>query len=304
MFKYRTLLALFTAISCSTPARITSEDFYLHQDPPNGVRISDNFFCDATEVSNSDWRFFMYWTRTIFGSDSEEYLATLPDTLAWLDEANCLAHYSVNYLRHSLYDDHPVVGVSQKQAEAYSRWRSDRVLEMFLIRDELITYDTAQTESSYFTIEKYFKGEIPTINKEKKAKYYPVYRLPDIKEWNIIVNYADSVNTDYFEKCKSTSCRECKESYIKIQSDITPCGDNRVQTEPLIKPKRGCSLRERPVYNLRGNVSEWVSEKNKTAGGGWKDTRARTLFNDPYNTHKPNAMTGFRNVCEWKRWEE
>ena len=58
-----------------------------------------------------------------------------------------------------------------------------------------------------------------------------------------------------------------------------------------------------PLYNLRGNVSEISAHEGISFGGGWKDDSTAMLNNEYFQYAKPNAWTGFRNVCEWKKVE-
>jgi formylglycine-generating enzyme required for sulfatase activity len=202
---------------------------------------------------------YMFWNKKVFGYYSPEYISTLLDTSVWIGGDSCLFPNTKYYLRHPAYRHYPVVGVSQKQAEEYSKWRSDRVFEYLLTKYEIITYDSAQTKENYFTIEKYFHGELK----------------------NVISDYPE------------------------MQSDIVPCVSGPFKGDPTRNVSTNCcSKKGNPIYNLRGNVSEWLSEKDITAGGGWKDTRTQILTSDLFVTTEANAWTGFRNVCKWKKWEE
>jgi hypothetical protein len=52
-----------------------------HELPPGVIYLGENLFYDQTEITNQHWCEFTYWTQIRFGLSSEEYLATLPDTL-------------------------------------------------------------------------------------------------------------------------------------------------------------------------------------------------------------------------------
>ncbi len=288
---------------CLSSKKASIDNFQLHETPPNGVRISENLFCDKTEMNNIGWKEYMYWTKDIFGSESPEYLATIPDTLAWLKADNCLEATAELYFNHPAYNDYPVVGVSQNQAAEYSKWRSDRVFESTLIREKIIEYDKEQSAETYFTTEKYFNGDLENVISDKKFDSYPEFRLPTMEERIIILAYSDAVDNAYFDKCKSQYCSDCKLNYPEMWSDIEPCVDGD-STDPTRNVNISCSSKKgKPIINLRGNVGEWLSEANTTAGGGWNDKREEILKSDTMRNSEPNAWTGFRNVCEWKRWE-
>lgn len=297
------MAVLFTV--CLSANKIAPKNFETKETPPNGVAISENFFCDKTEVDNIGWREYMDWTKRIFGSESPEYIAATPDTLSWLKAENCLEVNAELYFSHSAYSNYPVVGVTQKQAMDYSKWRSDRVFESMLIREKIIEYDKDQSKENYFTIEMYFNGEIKNVLSDKTVYYYPDYRLPTLDERQIILTYSDSLNHAYFDKCKSKYCSQCKENYPEMWSDVNPCNADSDAPPATRNVQSGCiSKKGDPIYNLLGNVAEWTSEDGVAAGGGWKNSRQEILKSEPFRYSDANAWTGFRNICTWKKWEE
>ncbi|MBL4753310.1 MAG: hypothetical protein JKY52_06915 [Flavobacteriales bacterium] len=65
-----------------------------------------------------------------------------------------------------------------------------------------------------------------------------------------------------------------------------------------------CVSKKQSLYNLRGNVSEWIADSGVCVGGGWRDSTERVLATDTFHLTTHNAWTGFRNVCKWKKWEK
>ncbi|MCF8298196.1 MAG: SUMF1/EgtB/PvdO family nonheme iron enzyme [Saprospiraceae bacterium] len=306
------ILSLIFIISCTIFKRVNETNYHQKFELPGVINISNNFSCDQTEATNLDWLEYQYWTKRIFGSKSNEYIETLTDTTVW-DENNFSFKpvktcrywsYEELYLRHPALRKYPVVGISQKQAIEYSKWRSDRVFEVLLINLNVIEYDTAQNKDTYFTIEKYYNGEFKNIKPDERLKYYPKYRLPNLEERELILNYADSTDIAYFKKWHlSKLYRNCKEEQIPcVYSDIIPCPNdtfNSLITKPV---NVGCFASK--LYHLRGNVSEWTSVDEISVGGGWLDKHERIMESDTFHTTTPNAWTGFRCVCEWKVWKE
>ncbi len=292
-------------LGCSTANKIADNNYQILEIPPNGVKIADNFFCDKTEVANIGWREYMLWTKRIFGRNSAEYIAILPDSLVWRQNFYCLESFTVYYLNHPTFIEYPVVGITKQQAIDFSKWRSDRYFEILLLLMNKIEFDSTQNRGNYFTIEKYFKGTYGKILPGEKVKYYPNFRLPTISERKYILNYADSLDQAYFKKCNSKYCKDCKTNFPKFYSDIVPCNKDTLKAEPTISTKVNYSAKKgHPIFNLRGNVSEWSSEENITFGGGWLDKREKILTTDTFHVDKQNSWTGFRNVCEWKQWKE
>ncbi len=271
--------------------------------PPGTIKIADNFYCDKSEIRNLDWAEYVFWTKKIFGPSSDKYFSVLPfSTQSIADSDSCLNLYEYT---NPLYHTYPVIGISQKQAEEYSKWRSDRVFEQLLIDLKKIEYDTAQNKNTYFTTERYFNGTLPSVISLKKINYYPEYSLPTLEERKLILNYADSVALSYYNNCNSKKCKKCKEKYPIFNSDKELCDSiNKIIPSDIIADF-DCEIKKgNPLYNLRGNVSEWTVEKNITVGGSWSDKRERILENDIFITKNANAYTGFRNICRWKKYKE
>ena len=289
--------------ACSSIQKSNRQNYYLHIIPPNGVKIGENLYYDQTEVTNLDYREFMWWTYRIMGDKSDEYLATIPDTNVWKDFDSCLKTKMRYYLRTSEFEEYPVVGITQKQAEMYSKWRSDRVFEYILIKYGIIKTDPGQKKESCFTIERYFNGTYHNLKPDPDFKYYPEYSLPTTAEWIKALRYADSVEQAYLKKCNSKTGKELKKNWPEFRSDIIPCINDSFKTIPVLIVHSGLvPERRQPLYNLRGNVSEITSENQVSIGGGWANKRQEILANNIFQAKKPNAWTGFRNVCEWKEW--
>ena len=311
------LSLLFTSCFLSEKQRLKKErEYYSHITPPGCIKVGDNLFYDATESRNLDWLEYMYWTRRVFGLTSEEYKSTIPDTNTWVKKYPCLnffqeksihrndtiyynLSFTMMYLRHPQYRSYPVVGITQAQAENYAEWRSDRVFEYILVKYDKIKINLAQNKSNYFTIENYYKGLYNGYKPDSNFRYYPEYRLPTVKEWRYAMNYTDSVDKKYYKKHPKRKCTDCKTEWADFQSDIIPCVEDTFKNYPTVPVT---SFKGSPFYNLRGNVSEWTSEKDICVGGGWADSKEIILANNTFLLTSQNAWTGFRNVCEWKKW--
>lgn len=298
-------VSIILLTACLVSKRVTIDNFHVNETPPNGIEISDNFYCDQTEMTNIGWMEYIYWNKEIYGSQSMEYISSLPDTLVWLEIDSCRYPNVDYYLKHPAYRNYPVVGITQKQAIEFSKWRSDRVFEDLLIRFKIIKYIPFQTKENYFTIEKYLNGELKYVISDKKVNYYPKFRLPNLDERRLVLAYSDSIDKAYFENCNTKYCLDCKEDYPKIWSDINPCLNDSFWDGPTQNVHINCASKKgNSIFNLRGNVSEWISEPGIVCGGGWKNKKEDILISDTDTISQQNAWTGFRNVSEWKRWEE
>ena len=87
--------------------------------PPGTVEIVDNFFYDATELRNADWKEYIDDLKLNYGESSDIYLSALPDTKVWLKSDLNMEPFEINYFSHVSYEDYPVVGITHRQAEDY-----------------------------------------------------------------------------------------------------------------------------------------------------------------------------------------
>jgi formylglycine-generating enzyme required for sulfatase activity len=238
----------------------------------------------------------MFWVGKVFGKNSKEYKATVPDTTVWVNADSCLLKYSESYLTDPRYNYHPLVGITQEQAKAFCKWRSDRVLEGILVRRDVLKEDPNQNPQNYFSKERYFAGGYQGVKPDSHFLYYPNYRLPTIEEWKVAVYYEDSIEHKYKSKPLSPNIA------------VEPCDMEAAAsvTKPFKMPDDlfdAASEKRHPLSNLKGNVSEWTSEKNVSIGGGWADKAEVTAIQDTFHLDGENAWTGFRCVCEWKEYK-
>ena len=298
----RIIILTAVIITYSCQRKIAPNEDLRYLITPNGMQLKFNLYCDQSEISNIDWREYMYWLINNYGISSDEYLSALPDSTVWLKEHPALHYLEDSYLRNRAYDDYPVVGITQKQAEDYSEWRSMIVFKMILVSEGFLDRQVIYEKPTHFSIEGYFKGTCRWIKGEKKAKYYPVFRLPTPEERVLIVNYSDSLNLNYFEKCNSAYCKDCLLGFPLMNSNWY---DKIVKTNLPAEPvKTGCAAKKGvPLYHVRGNVSEWLSTPNTAAGGGWKHKKSAIIDQDTFVLFKPDAATGFRNIAEWVEWK-
>tara|TARA_R110001583_G_scaffold311_2_gene2818 strand:- start:1499 stop:3208 length:1710 start_codon:yes stop_codon:yes gene_type:complete len=96
-----------------------------------------SFYMDETEVTNSEYLFYLDWMEKVFPPNNMNYEhiyeSAVPDTLVWRDVLGFNELLTENYLRHPGYADYPVIGVSWVQANQYCNWRTNRVNEKILM---------------------------------------------------------------------------------------------------------------------------------------------------------------------------
>jgi formylglycine-generating enzyme required for sulfatase activity len=228
--------------------------------PAGTVQINDTLFADEVEVSNFAWQEYEYWTKSFYGSNSKEHIATLPDTLIWREKLSYGEPYVAYYYRHPAYRDYPVVGITYEQAVAYCAWRTERV-------------------KTYLSVKKDFKNR--DFN----------YRLPTKAEWEKLANTSTEFLKNDGKNSKGQRLLNC------VNNDTThiknPANTNNDVTAPVYSYWPN-SLK---LYNMVGNVAEMVMEKGICKGGAWRQRLEECRPGKDLEYTNPTAWIGFRCVC-------
>jgi len=234
--------------------------------PPGTIQVSETLFADQCEVSNLSWQEYELWTKAIYGANSKEHLATLPDTLVWRDKLSCNEPYVQYYYRHPAYKDYPVVGISYEQAQAFCKWRTERVKTLL------------------------------SVNKDFRHQNIE-YRLPTKAEWEMLAETSSKFLNNYGKNEKGVYQLNCPRFVTGDPKEKTT--DHADVTAPVYSYwKNNLGL-----YNMLGNVAEMVQEKGISKGGGWKTLIEQCRVGKDTEFYKPNAWTGFRCVSVVKKNE-
>ncbi|MCF8239057.1 MAG: formylglycine-generating enzyme family protein [Saprospiraceae bacterium] len=304
--KPRTILLILlslTLLACKVSTSPKGLTPYNTPTPPGTVKVSDNLYFDKTEITNIAYLEFMFWIKNIYGTNSSEFIRILPDTNVWSKLNIAYATLDTFYLSHPVYTNFPVVGVSYDQAISYSKWRSDRVMELILFKNKIVPRPNT-SKDSVFTIEKYYKGEYCGIQPNPHFTIYPYYSLPDSATYRKAAIFADSFNTQNYTYCQDELCRD----KLLIESN---CLENKIDKTPS-RPfgqdptlKTNCvTCKKELITHLKGNVREMTNIRGSFYGRSFIDSCQ--IPNDicRNDTLLINSYTGFRNVCQYKQWTD
>lgn len=260
---------------------------------PRRVTVS-SFYMDETEVSNIDYREFVYWTNRVFG---EQYpmkvREILPDTMVWREELAYNEPYVENYFRHPSYDEYPVVGVNWEQANAFCSWRTDRVNEMLLIEKGILNPNPEQKNADNFNTDAYLTGQYEgSVKKnlkdlstggERPVNYsdgilLPSYRLPTEAEWeyaayglqgNLESEQNDLITDRRIYPWDGNSLRykyrgknqgDFLANFKHGSGNYMGVSGNLNDKASIPGPVRDFYPNDFGLYNMAGNVSEWVAD--------------------------------------------
>ncbi len=271
---------------------LTDEDVtYEWNNVPRRVTVT-SFYMDETEVSNINYREYLYDMNRLYGgSGSEPFKKALPDTLVWRENLAFNEPLVENYFRYPGYDDYPVVGVNWFQANDFCKWRTNKVNEMLLIEKGIFNPNAEQSGQDVFDTKAYlsdmYEGSVNKQYKapdgtERKVRYedgvlLPEYRLPTEAEWEYaaIANQGNAAaNGD--ELIENRNIFPWKGGYTARYKKV-----GKYQGRMMANFKRGAGdymgvsanlndnaaipseIRENlpndfGLYNMSGNVNEWV----------------------------------------------
>lgn len=259
---------------------------------PRRATVS-SFYMDETEISNHNYREYLYWVTRVYTSFPEVYTSGLPDTLVWRDELSYNEPLVETYFRHPSYDDYPVVGVSWKQAQEFCLWRSDRTNEALLIKKGYLDLNTEQTDEDNFNTGAYLVGQYEGVARKKMKDLrtggernvrfedgvlLPNYRLPTEAEWEYAAlamiglqeNEKDELYSenrqypwagqtvryqtrDRYQGNILANFKRRAGDYMGIAGRLN---DNACPTAPV----RSYLPNDFGLYNMAGNVNEWVED--------------------------------------------
>ncbi|MBW8051682.1 MAG: gliding motility lipoprotein GldJ [Cytophagales bacterium] len=133
-----------------------------HDNTERTVTVA-SFYLDETEVANIHWLEYLF---NVAKDSSEEFFqSALPDTTVWGSELAFNDPYVKYYLRHPGFRYFPIVGISWLQAADYCKWRSG------VVRRNLIQLSGVELPPG--------AEEMPI----ETGLVIPDYRLPTEAEW-------------------------------------------------------------------------------------------------------------------------
>jgi formylglycine-generating enzyme required for sulfatase activity len=224
---------------------------------PSGNTIYENdtvslqgFFMMKGEVTNMNYR--EYLSNLKVSGKIDEYKKALPDTTLWTTSSIHNKKYTDYYFNHPAYNDYPVVNITREQAEAYCVWLTENWRK------------NTGNQTLIFRLPKraeYLRAANGSAMKRPFAWDAPFIRN---KYGQIMCNHLALGNTNITRDPETNELKVVTEfdAIAEMHNEINPFTD-------VLAPSKSFWPNEFDLYNLNGNASEMVEEKDIVVGGDW-----------------------------------
>ena len=142
------------------------EDLMSRRDNIERTVTVASFYMDETEVANIHWLEYLHYVKQ--DSSRQFYESALPDTTVWARDLAFNDPYVDHYLRYPGFRFFPVVGVNWRQAQDYCKWRT-------IVVNQKLAEDAE--------LEEYYAAESGQRIPLETGVVLPDYRLPTEAEW-------------------------------------------------------------------------------------------------------------------------
>ena len=196
--------------------------------------IVDPFFINATEVTNGEWRKFYKDKVAEFGKVAAKR-KFYPDTSLWIKEFPYVYNEPMakNYFSKPNFNNHPVVGITWEQANAYCKWKSKK-LQSLLEKSGI-------KSAVKFRLPTEAEWELASMELQKGK--YSIKENQQLVRMNRMPQMYDSYNIGQVHDINNVVLKQYADDGCLYTCEVATYPSNY-----------------NGVYNMQGNVAEWTSD--------------------------------------------
>ncbi|MBC7861420.1 MAG: SUMF1/EgtB/PvdO family nonheme iron enzyme [Bacteroidia bacterium] len=250
-----------------------------------------SFYMYPYEVSNMLYRVFAY---DVGLTDFSLYEKILPDTLVWRHKLAYNEPYVEYYYRHPAYRDYPMVGISHEQCELFCKWLTEKYNADPDRKFKKVIFNLPTKNQWYYAAAESLSDDNGKKNVIPPARLFP-WSGPYLRNGKglILANFKE-IDQATIKGENATDNNFIRNADYGVAGTLN---DNADVTAPV----NAYLPNEAGLYNMAGNVEEFVREKGITKGGSWNDTGfyLRNDVEEKYDsTNSVSSSRGFRFVME------
>lgn len=263
------------------------------------------FYMFPYEVSNGQYLEFIIALKS---KNDSIWKTAMPDTMVWRNNLSYNEPYIEYYFRHPAYRDYPLVGVTHKQCILFCEWltikyNSDEKRKHKKVLFRLPTKYEWYAAAVYKKQEKgkndkyngYYEDNLFPWNdsflRNKEGKYRANFKVIDESS---IHREFDSVMTIFGKK-------DIRQRFVGETSLYMGVAGSSNDNFEITAQVNSYWPNDLGIYNMAGNVEEFVAEYGITKGGSWHDPGyylRNTVIETYQARNEATSSRGFRFVME------
>jgi sulfatase modifying factor 1 len=252
-------------------------------------KVVESFHICKHELSNGE---YLQFINDIYKRDTLFYHRMLPDTQVWKKGLSFNEPFTLYYFRHPAYRDFPVVGITHEQARRYCEWLTGNYMSSPKRKYKSVKF-SLPTRDQWLYAAGGSKQTFPFGYYIQNSKGQALANFRVFLQGSISRARETAIpGADTSKKVVSYIADPSLNYYIHIPEDF-----GSFITTPVESYYPGIN----GLYNMGGNVEEYVRENGITKGGSWNDPGyyLRNCVEETYDTTlSASAERGFRYVME------
>lgn len=252
------------------------------------------FYMFNQEVSNRFYLWFIYDMK--LRGDTTMYKKVLPDTLVWRSGSASNEPYVEYYFRHPAYAQYPVVGVTYDQCMLFCEWLTARYNAYPKRKFKKVLFDLPDSTQWEYAA----RGGAELLPFPWKG-----YAMRNEKgDWmaNFRPMSQSGIMRKEFEKTNSQGVKYMETYYVtRGGEDYMGVAGTFSDAADITAPVHSYWPNAFGLYNMAGNVEEFVKNEGLTKGGSWRDPGfyLQNAVSEKYDpAQSANTERGFRFIMK------